>query len=557
MDEQIPKICEFCEASCEIKMKCVNCNLFLCRDCHLKIHSKIKAANDHIGIDIQDYCTESILENSRKVNLKQISCLKHNQKTCFMFCRDCEQLICSTCVIESHKRHKFEEIDFAYHTKVHQLEHESVHIESEIPKVEIQATRLREMKLEVENNIKEIKSKIFQHEYKIKEDISMEAKTLLKQVDNRWEVTKDSIIKQRKLIQKSIEDLEKRKPQVNLVLHSRRASEIFVTAKDIKPLLLNTCFSHVQSENLRFTPRKDDLEDIGICHKKQRFQFVHASQTNLAISKIIETKENQYVLYSSVENKLQQVQFIHNTISILKEVNDIEARDIAVSKYSGVILLTMSGVYCLSDTGKLGKLILGTDCENWQEEQCIHVNNENQMVVGSQCYNGCPYEYQYYGIVMVFESVKHFIDQTPGEMDEKPLFSKILDDFIPDRIISTKDNDYCLIVRETIHERKKIARFSHTFEFKWIYDGCCKHGFNPIDLTETPTMLICVVDNYDGGAIHVLNKDGDVLTCNLFAKEEVADPLSVYVTVTGMLLIGCEKIRKMNWHKLTYLNSNE
>ncbi|CAG2255624.1 unnamed protein product [Mytilus edulis] len=166
------------------------------------------------------------------------------------------------------------------------------------------------------------------------------------------------------------------------------------------------------------------------------------------------------------------------------------------------------------------------------------------MVVGSQCYNGCPYEYQYYGIVMVFESVKHFIDQTPGEMDEKPLFSKILDDFIPDRIISTKDNDYCLIVRETIHERKKIARFSHTFEFKWIYDGCCKHGFNPIDLTETPTMLICVVDNYDGGAIHVLNKDGDVLTCNLFAKEEVADPLSVYATVTGMLLIGCEKNKK-------------
>ncbi|VDH99580.1 Hypothetical predicted protein [Mytilus galloprovincialis] len=545
-DEQIPKICEFCEASREIKMKCINCNLFLCRACHLKIHSKIKAANDHIGIGIQDYCTESIFKYTRKVNLKQISCLKHNDKTCFLFCRDCEQLICSTCVIKSHKRHKFEEIDLAYHKKMHQLEHESEQIDSEIPNVEIQETKLREMKLEGENNIKEIKYKIFQHEYKIKDDISIEAKTLLKQADNRWELTKDSIIKQRKRIQKSREDLEKRKAQLNLVLHSRRASEIFVTAKEVKPLLLNTCFSYVQIETLLFSPRKCDLEDIGVYHKKERFAFVCAIQTNLHdISRMLEIDEKKYVLYSSVEKKLQLVQFISNAINIQKEIIDIVVSDIAVSKDSRILLLIKSDLYCLTDTGKLKKLELGTAYEDLDSVQCIHLNNENQIVVGSKFDNDYYFEEErYYGMIMSFDSVDHFCNRTQEEFEEEPLFNKILYSFLPDRIISTNDNDYCLIVRETLFESKQISRFNHEFESKWIYDGCCKHTFYPIDIAESPAELICVVDNYKGGVIHVLNRDGNVLTCNLLSNEDVACPISVHITVSGMIFIGSEKNKK-------------
>ncbi|XP_063447138.1 uncharacterized protein LOC134726658 [Mytilus trossulus] len=437
-----PNICEFCEASSEIKLKCVNCNLFLCRGCHLKIHSKIKATKDHIGIDIKDYCTESIVEKSRKVNLKQMSCVKHTQKTCFMFCRDCEQLICSTCVIDSHQQHKLEEIIHAYNEKERTLKNVTVQIDNEIPKVEYHATRLREMKYTGEKNFIDIQLKILQHEFDIKENISVEAKTLLKQVDDRWEVTKDSIIRQRKQIQKSIEDLEKQKAQLNIVLHSRQAVDIFVKDTETYCLLSNTCLSHVQTEQFRLTPSECDLEGIGYL-------------------------------------------------------------------------------------------------------QCIHVNNENQIVVGSRFENESPYEEEYFtGMIMVFKSVDNCYERTLEEFVEELLFSKILYRFLPDRIISTKDNDYCLIVRETLHERKQIARFDDEFGFKWTYDGCCENDFYPIDLTESPTELIFVVDSYKGGAIHVLNRDGNVLTCNLFVNENFPDPLLIDINGTEMLLIGCKKAKE-------------
>ncbi|CAC5378968.1 unnamed protein product [Mytilus coruscus] len=527
--ELIPKICEFCEASREIEMKCVNCNLFLCGACHLKIHSKIKAANDHNGINVQDYCTESIFENSRKVNLKQMSCIKHNQKTCFMFCKDCEQLICSTCIIESHDQHKFEEIDNAYHEKVNKLENETIRIDSEIPKVEIKATRLREMKFEGEKSFLEIKSKIFQHEYQIKEDISMEAKTLLARVDARWKVTKDSITKQGKQVQKIRDDLKKRNAQLSLILNSRQADEFFSKASNINHLSPITFLSHVQIETFRFTPSNRDCKEIGLCHKKERFEFFHAFQTNLAISKMLKIEENQYVLYSHIENKLQQVQFIDKTINIQKEVNNVVASDIA------------SNLYCLTDNGKLMRLPLCTNCQYSDDLICIHVNNENQIVVGSK-FDDNPYEEIYSGMIMIFTSVVYFHDYTYKEIED-PLFRRVLDNFIPDRITSTRDNDYCLIVRETLHGRKQIARFNHKFEFKWAYDGCCKDNFFPADVTEAPSELIYVADAYNG-TIHVLNQDGDVVTCNLLANENVADPLSVYITVPGMIFIGCKKTKK-------------
>ncbi|VDI53476.1 Hypothetical predicted protein [Mytilus galloprovincialis] len=541
--EILPKICEFCEASPEIKMNCINCNLFLCRACHLKIHSKIKSANDHIGIEIQEYHAESISENSRKVILKQMLCVKHNQKTCFMFCRDCEQLICSTCVIESHQQHTFEEIDHAYDEKEKELRSLTVQLDSEIGTVETHAARLLEMKSEGEKNVLEVKSKILQHEDQIKENISMEAKTLLTQVDNRWEVTKDSITKQRKRVQKRIVDLEKRKAQLNLILHSRQASEIFVTAKEMKRLLPNTCLSNVQIETLRFTPSEIDLENIGVCHKQERYEHVCNFQTNLNdVSKMLEIEENQYVLYSSVENKVQQVQFINKTINVQLEVDDVEASDIAVTKDRHTLLLIESYVYCLTDNCELIQLTLGMACEDLRYVQCINVNNENQIVVGS-IFENPPYDEEpYSGIVAVFAPIVHFNDQTYEEVDEEPLFSKNFDNSIPQKIISTVNNDYCLIVTltDSLHDTKLITRYNHEFEFTWQYNGCCKDKFSPVDVTESPSELICVADNFNS-AIHVLNQDGDVLTCNLLVTEVVANPLSIYINSNGLLFITCEK----------------
>lgn len=99
---------------------------------------------------------------------------------------------------------------------------------------------------------------------------------------------------------------------------------------------------------------------------------------------MIEIEENQFVLYSYKESKLQQVQFIDNTINIRKEVDEIYAWDIAVTQDCHILLLIGWDLYCLTDNGKLMKLPLKTAYQYIDDLLCIHVNNENQIIVGSK-----------------------------------------------------------------------------------------------------------------------------------------------------------------------------
>lgn len=47
MDAQISVVCQFCETSRETTWRCLNCDLFLCRVCNSKIHSKVMSSIEH------------------------------------------------------------------------------------------------------------------------------------------------------------------------------------------------------------------------------------------------------------------------------------------------------------------------------------------------------------------------------------------------------------------------------------------------------------------------------------------------------------------------------
>ncbi|VDI45605.1 Hypothetical predicted protein [Mytilus galloprovincialis] len=72
---QAPAMCQFCEESPEIKWKCVNCDLFLCKLCCSKIHSKSKASMEHEIINLKDIDTENLAKTMRKVDLQNLQYL--------------------------------------------------------------------------------------------------------------------------------------------------------------------------------------------------------------------------------------------------------------------------------------------------------------------------------------------------------------------------------------------------------------------------------------------------------------------------------------------------
>ncbi|CAC5381842.1 unnamed protein product [Mytilus coruscus] len=97
---QVHQQCNMCEETAEVKFRCLDCDYLLCLKCR-KMHAKVKALQKHTVVDLKDetvVVTKSIAEHANNCHL-------HKDETYIMYCKDCEQLVCPSCIIENHQKH--------------------------------------------------------------------------------------------------------------------------------------------------------------------------------------------------------------------------------------------------------------------------------------------------------------------------------------------------------------------------------------------------------------------------------------------------------------------
>ncbi|VDI27927.1 Hypothetical predicted protein [Mytilus galloprovincialis] len=84
-------VCGLCEKDTKVKVKCMDCDLYLCQTCKDKGHAKFKNADLHDVVDLKDI-------HSHEAKFKPVRCREHAKQYSCIFCLTCDQLVFVQCV---------------------------------------------------------------------------------------------------------------------------------------------------------------------------------------------------------------------------------------------------------------------------------------------------------------------------------------------------------------------------------------------------------------------------------------------------------------------------
>lgn len=192
------KVCDACKAQKKIsqcKFYCSSCNMNYCKEC-IKKHNKNPVFKNH-----------QVLSKG-VTSSENVSCKVHKNEEGKFFCRTCEVVICTVCIMNEHDGHNVTEVEDLFNKhqedvknlqnvidgKMVQLKRKSVELES-LRTLNIQSCQQAEVRIKqrTKDMIGEIKAKEVEllDELRIKRDTKLE--TLSKEVDGvRFAVAKGS-----------------------------------------------------------------------------------------------------------------------------------------------------------------------------------------------------------------------------------------------------------------------------------------------------------------------------------------------------------------------------
>lgn len=147
------RICEICEDKVPAKWFCVDCTQSLCEKCkshHLK--SKASANCNVVAIGTQ---------KKADIHGDECSCIYHPSETYRQFCRSCNEIVCSKCVICEHRKHEIINFDEALCEKKTRFQRKVDRIRKEhLPEIRHRIIFIRknqeEYSLSVKNSIHEV-----------------------------------------------------------------------------------------------------------------------------------------------------------------------------------------------------------------------------------------------------------------------------------------------------------------------------------------------------------------------------------------------------------------
>lgn len=142
-------VCGLCEKDTKVKVKCMDCDLYLCQTCKVKVHAKFKNADLHDVVALKDI-------HSHDAKFKPVQCRDHSKQYSCMYCSTCEQLVCPICISKTHHKHDMGEMETIFKNKFTQVQGFRQKVENQMDEVLEKLGLLQETKEEDERLIKEL-----------------------------------------------------------------------------------------------------------------------------------------------------------------------------------------------------------------------------------------------------------------------------------------------------------------------------------------------------------------------------------------------------------------
>ncbi|CAG2201037.1 unnamed protein product [Mytilus edulis] len=460
-----------------------------------------------------------MLDKILKVKIKEINCdgSKHCDQKCSFFCLDCNKPICSSCVVTCHKDHDFYKISEIFDKKMTKLKDMRVKSEEHISVCKHEEQELIVMISKGSKKFDDTKTEIL-HNQKIYMDlIQKHFDNLLKDAENQWNLTRETINRELELIQRNIQQMEAQKKKIDQIFNPHKISEILTSnhshisqilpSKSVYQMSLQQATFICGSLHCSLSKDSDRLYFFGRLYKGPHYKMIGSYSTKMRnLSKIIHLQNSSCIIANYNEELIQKVKFESDEIKVENEIK-IKVFDLAMIP-DGRLLLS-------KETSDLELINIDGGKELFHSffpflTFGVHVHKEDILVgIAKSIEKSQKYED---GRIVVLD-MKGQVKCSFGKEHKsgKPLF------ICPTRIVA---NSEIICVIDTLERDKdnnmlskgRIVGLNYRGEEKWSYSvksGALTGRFYPQDITFTSAGLLLASD-YRDNSIHAINKDGDV-----------------------------------------------
>ncbi|CAC5374380.1 unnamed protein product [Mytilus coruscus] len=437
---QVPLCCQFCDNINEIKWKCFDCSLLLCDKCKIKLHSKVSFEKEHNIVDIRNVSQIKVSSNENLEKYLTLSCHLHSSKSCCLFCKTCDNLICPVCLLKDHKDHAFEQIYEAFQRK-------RTALEKIVDKIDKECLGIVQKE---QQTFDELWSKHQHQQQKTKESIQVQTETLtskilsysskiLEQHDSFNNELNGMFESKKKVLDQHEQDLLDKRNKIETILNSSNLAEVFDHSKGLfkTPKITKPDVSNAMLGFLGGQPLDENVQQIfGSLVEIRPFKTYTTDLPDVGVI----AWHGDYLWVANKEKKILQKIKPGLDLEIASCMNDIEISDFSITQ-SGELVLKLSKSNKLKMLSQNGKQKILRDFSSMKPTS-VHVSGVGDVIVGVK-ENGPNF-------VLSGNSRRQLVTLTPSgknkttfeyDQNNKRLFTYVWN------ITSTSSGDICVIDR--------------------------------------------------------------------------------------------------------------
>ncbi|XP_052068128.1 uncharacterized protein LOC127707569 [Mytilus californianus] len=542
---QAPVPCQFCENERKITNKCLNCNLLMCENCSVKLHAKVKGADDHTIVNIRSLGPQHSLEFK---DFSRINCRKHPIQTACLFCTTCDQSVCPTCVLKVHKKHNIEEFQNVYELKVERLHCGQGKVEKDNTELERRFKNLDDFKTVENIRLSNIRENILDRATLIKSEIDEYVSKLITEVDE--ENTKFYITVHTE--QSKIDDTKKK-----LNAHRQKAQEMkdtpdmtefFAKITDVtqtmEKCLPPSC--SITSGELMFLPRSEFKPNVvGVL---QHENINRELEPKMKITKKYVTEERVVqFLTEGPDNSLWYSNNIGEQVlkRVKPGVKNLEILSRVNVKVYGLTFIPGYGLI-LSTDGETLKIIPEDSNDiidsrfsvDPLEPKCIHLTKDNKLAIGAKS-KGPMYPSSGQRVVILMDMEGNRLSTFEFNKKGKRLLTH------PWGIASTTNGNVFILDRLSSNcDGRLVVLNRDDGNIIDIYYGREGEDFVPRGIMATESDTIIITDCNDPDvSLHIFNISGKLISHYNTRDIGIEQPFSITFSATGHFYIGGTTLR--------------
>jgi transketolase len=246
----------------EAAMFCADCQQRFCESC-VEIHKKAKISRGHKLVDSCD--KENIRAAVRE--MKTIFCEKHSTETIKVYCLNCKEAICMMCFVESHKLHECSDVNKVVDEFRQQMKNDIKNMNETMRKCDDALKEHEKNEDDFNKAVEEMEKEIIDRAEKLKKKIDLEKQKLLEELASR----KADRMKEIEQVTENIE---------------RHMSFVMSLAKYTKELKEQGSASDVAKQQRTLRKRTDELIKTDVSREACDLGRVHVSLEAVKISKL-------------------------------------------------------------------------------------------------------------------------------------------------------------------------------------------------------------------------------------------------------------------------------